>query len=172
MSSLSSKRTKRDQVTFTCFYQNINGRIFGLNEFLGLSDFKCELKILNYFLLTVALTIYLGSDNDSVIIDLGRLIYPERQTHFSDSKRIKVVIESEIGFWERRPIFKECFIVDRPLAPRVLHEFLNLQSEGRGAHYIVEGLIWLDGLKLLHIASDYHVEGYCVHKIEATDHSF
>jgi hypothetical protein len=108
MTSLSSKGTKRNQVSFTCFYQNINGRIFGLNEFLGLSDFKCELKILNYFLLTFALTIYLGSDLYSEIIDLGCLIliHPERQTHFSDPKRINVVIESEIGFWERQPIFK------------------------------------------------------------------
>ena len=139
---------------------------------LGVFDFELELKSRNNFLLTVGITFYLGLDVDDVIIDLGCLIHPERQTHLSDPKGINAVFESEIGFWKRRPIVKKCLILNRPVALRVLHEFLDLKYEGRGAHNIVEFLIRLGGLKLLHKASHYHIEGDCVHQIEATEDSF
>jgi hypothetical protein len=104
---------------------------------LGVLDLESEIKSREQFLLSIAPTLYLGSDLDCVIIDLGYLNHPERQSHLSNPKRIKIVIEIEIGFWQRGPIFKDSLIVNRPLTPRVLHEFLDLQSEGRGAHYIV-----------------------------------
>ena len=143
-----------------------------MNQLLGVFDFEREFKSRNNFLLTVGITVYLGLDEDDVIIDFGRLINPERETHLSDPKGIDSVYESEIGFWERGPIVKKCLILNRPVALRVLHEFLDLKYEGRGPHYVVEFLIRLGGLKLLHKASHYHIEGDCVHQIEATEHSF
>ena len=144
-------------MSIPCFYQNINGRVLGLNELLSLFDFERELKSRNQIHLPVAITLSLGSDFDCVVIDPGFLIHPERQTHLSDPKGIKLVIECEIFFGERISVGKNCIILNRPVALGVLHEFIYLQSEGRRAHYIVEGLIRLDRLELLHIAFNYHV---------------
>ena len=53
---------------------------------------------------------------------------------------------------------KNSLIPNWAVAPRFLHEFVDLTSENRGAHYIIQGLIWLVGLKLLDIAFNYHIE--------------
>jgi hypothetical protein len=115
-----------------------------LNELLRLFDFECELKSRNQIHLPVVVTLCLGSDFDCVVINLGLLIHPERQTHLSDPKGVKLVIECEIFFGERISVGKNCIIHNRPVALGVLHEFIYLQSEGRGAHYIIDGLIRLD----------------------------
>ena len=128
-----------------------------MNELLRLFDFEREFKSRNQFHLPVVITLCLGSNFDCVVIDLGFLIHPERQTNLSDPKGIKVVIESEIFFGERISVGKNCIIINRPVALWVLHELIYLQSEDRGAHYIVDGLIRLDCLELLHKAFNYHV---------------
>jgi hypothetical protein len=72
---------------------------------LGLSDFEHEFKSRKNFILPIGLILYLGSNVDGVIIDLGYIIHPKRQTHLSDPKGIEVIKESEKCFGEWRSIF-------------------------------------------------------------------
>lgn len=91
-------------------------------------DFNSDIKSRDhFFLLSIAPTLCLGSNLNCVIILFGNFIRPERQTNMSDSKRINLVLETEIRFWERRTIAKDCFILNWPLASRLLNEFLDLK---------------------------------------------